>query len=281
MEKRATDRPVAVPSDHQSTIIAQPGRRAFHFPTSFVSTQLPSIVSRPPLLVLPIRGDQLDPTTAQTLPQRITIVHLVRNDPTRLRSWPATPLAGHLYIRKRRLQQRHFRRRGRVQVDAQRNSLAIDHHHPLRALAPLGLSDATPPFFAGAKLPSAKHSDQSSWSWLSDSPRKHRQAFSQRPCSSHCFRRRQHVLPEEYSLGTSFHGAPVHNTHRMSSKTTRFGIGLRPPLGDRFGSGNNGSIRFHCSSVSNLFLAMTIAPLFHGQDDHKYVRGASLCFKRL
>jgi len=145
---------------------------------------------------------------------------------------------------------------------------------------PAWSSRRSAPSFAGAKLPSARHSDQSSWPLASNSARKARQAFSQTPWSSHRFRRRQHVLPEEYRLGSSFQGAPVQSTHRMPSRTMRFSIGLRPPLGDRLGLGNSGSIRFHCSSVSNAFLGMTIAPSMHGQDNHNCTPGASLYFTR-
>jgi hypothetical protein len=45
--------------------------------------------------------------------------------------------------------------------------------------------------------------------------------------------------------------APVHSTHRLPSKQGRFDMGFGPPLGDAFGSGNNGSIRLHCSSMSS------------------------------
>jgi len=44
----------------------------------------------------------------------------------------------------------------------QRNTFAVDHHHPLRALAPLGFSDFRALFFADAKLPSRNDSLQSS-----------------------------------------------------------------------------------------------------------------------
>jgi hypothetical protein len=45
-----------------------------------------------------------------------------------------------------------------VKVVSQRKTPAVDHHHPLRALAPLGLADRGAPFLAGAKLPSINDS---------------------------------------------------------------------------------------------------------------------------
>src|SRR5207249_12024566 len=61
---------------------------------------------------------------------------------------------------------------------------AVDHHHPLRALASLGFSDSSAPFLAGAKLPSRKDSLHCScFRWLS-SARNARQILSHTPCSS-------------------------------------------------------------------------------------------------
>jgi hypothetical protein len=47
-----------------------------------------------------------------------------------------------------------------VKVVSQRKTRAVNHHHPLRSLAPLGLAHGGAPFFAGAKLPSRKDSLQ-------------------------------------------------------------------------------------------------------------------------
>jgi hypothetical protein len=148
-------------------------------------------------------------------------------------------------------QQGHLGRGRRVQEVSQRNTLAVDHHHPLRAFPPLGLADLRAPFFAGAKLPSAKASAQLSWPWASSWARKARQALSQTSCSSQSRRRRQQVLGEGYCGGKSFHRAPVRNIHKIPSKQGRLGMGLGPPRGDGLGSGNKGAIFSHCSSVSS------------------------------
>jgi hypothetical protein len=113
-------------------------------------------------------------------------------------------------------------------VVSQRNTLAVDHHHPLCALAPAGLADTEPPFLAGAKLPSIKASDQSNCPRWSNSARNARHALSHTPCSSQSFSRRQHVEGLGYSLGKSAHGAPVRKTQRIPSKTLRLSIQGRP-----------------------------------------------------
>jgi hypothetical protein len=129
--------------------------------------------------------------------------------------------------------------------------LAVDHHHPLRALAAFGRPDAEPPFLAGAKLPSAKHSDQSNWPFSSNWPRKARQTSNQTPCSSQSRSRLQQVLGEGYFLGKSCQQAPVRSIQRIPSRTGRFSTGFRPPLRDRLNLGSSGSILAHCSSVNS------------------------------
>jgi hypothetical protein len=150
-------------------------------------------------------------------------------------------------------------------VVSQRKTFAVDHHHPLRALAPLGFADTCAPFFAGAKLPSAKASLQSNWPRSSSSARKARQARSHTPCSSQRRSRRQHVDGLGYHRGRSFHGAPVRKIQRIPSKTLRLSIHGRPPRLDRFGLGNNDSICCHCRSVSlQRSLAIEIPPSMAG-----------------
>jgi hypothetical protein len=76
-------------------------------------------------------------------------------------------------------------------VFSQRNTLAVDHHHPLRTLAAFGFSDARAPFFAEAKEPSAKVSSQSSLPAASSSPRNARQIVSHKSSSSQSRSRRK------------------------------------------------------------------------------------------
>src|SRR5258705_8762848 len=66
--------------------------------------------------------------------------------------------AAHADRRERRFREPRFVRGCRTKVLSQRKTLAVDHHHPLRALAPLGFSNSSAPFLAGAKLPSRKDS---------------------------------------------------------------------------------------------------------------------------
>ena len=51
-------------------------------------------------------------------------------------------------------------RRAARNVYGEWKTRAVCHHHELRTLAPLGLSDAAAPFFATTKVPSMKHSSE-------------------------------------------------------------------------------------------------------------------------
>jgi hypothetical protein len=110
----------------------------------------------------------------------------------------------------------------------------------------------------------------------SRSARKARQAFSQIPCSSHWIRRRRQVLYEGNRSGKSCPRAPVRSIHNSPSKQARLGLGLRPPLGERFGWGKRGSTFAHCRSVTNaLGWAMKNHP-FHSPLNPKLVPGSHL-----
>jgi len=274
MKERTVNHNMAVPADHQAAVVAKPGEGAFHLPTPPVSPQFAAVLRFAFSPFPAMRADQLNPAPLQPFPQRVAVVPLVGDEPLRIFPRPPATLPRHRDLIERLFQERHFRRTGRVQVVSQRNTLAVDHHHPLRALAAFGRADAGAPFFAGANEPSAKVSDQSRWPFWSNSPRKARQIVSQTSCSSQSRNRRQQVLGDGNSVGRSFHRAPLRSTQRMPSSTRRLSTGLRPPRGDRFGFGSNGSIFCHCASVSNRYRA--IDPPFDGRVNHKPIQGASL-----
>jgi hypothetical protein len=133
---------------------------------------------------------------------------------------------------------------------SQRNTFAVDHHHPLRTFAPFGVSNPKAPFFAGAKDPSIKASSQSKRDFWSRSAKNLRHTSSQTPSSSHSRSRRQHVEGLGYLLGRSFHGAPVFSIQRIPSKTCRLSACGRPTR-PGLGLGSSGSIFCHWSSFKN------------------------------
>jgi hypothetical protein len=101
-------------------------------------------------VVAAIGTNQFDSSVLQMLSQRVTVIALVGDQTPWFLARPASSFSGHSNGVQRFFEQRDFRRGRRVQVVSQRNTLAVDHHHPLRSLATFGLSDAWAPFFAGA-----------------------------------------------------------------------------------------------------------------------------------
>jgi hypothetical protein len=155
-----------------------------------------------------------------------------------------------------------FRGRCRGKGASDRNTLAVDHHHPLCSFAPFGRANKGPPFFAGAKLPSMKASCQSSAPFSSSMDRNFRQTSSQTPCSSQSLNRRQQVDGLGYQSGRSCHRAPVLSTQRIPSRTMRLSAGGRPPFGFCFGAGSSGSSSFHLPSfMKRVYLAIGHLPI--------------------
>jgi hypothetical protein len=242
----------AVIAHHQSAEVAEPSEGALHNPPSLIASQRSAVLRRRLATILPMRDDQLDAAGRQLLTQGVAIVTTVGDQAAGL--LPGTtaempvPYADRL---ERRRDELDLRGGSRVKVVSQRKTLAVDHHHPLRPLAPLGFADSAAPFLAGAKLPSIKDSLHfNCWRSFS-SPRKARQIASQTPCSSQSRRRRQQVEGDGNSSGKSCQRAPLRNIQRMPSNTLRSSAGGRPPFGRGGRWGSKGRIFSHWASVSN------------------------------
>lgn len=194
--------------------MAPPCEGAFDLPSFFVAAQGASILRRGFLAIFSMRTNQLNPPSRPSSPQRVRIGGLVVDQAGRIFPRPAPSGARHRNLLQGRLDQSDFRRGRRVQVVSQRKTLAVCHHHPLRTFAPAGQADTTAPFWAGAKLPSANVSAQSSWPCPSSWPNNVRHAFSQMSWTSQRRSRRQHVLGEGYRSGRSFQRTPLRNTYK-------------------------------------------------------------------
>ncbi len=237
-------------SNNHSPEISDPGDRAFDFPASTVSSELPSILQRidPSTLVW---TDQVNTTSLQPSPQRIGVGGFIVDQSLRVFAWTTSTASWYGNAIQSRFDQCHFVRRGRGKLHSQRNTLAVCHHHKLRTLSATGWSNVGTPFFAEANVPSANTSCHWSWPFASSSFRNTLQMRSHTPCSSQSRKRRQQVLGDGYRLGKSFQRAPLRNTQRMPSKHSRFDIHLGPPFDDVLVSGSNGPIRAHIASVNS------------------------------
>jgi len=261
MEERIINSNIVIPADNKTSEISQPRKRSLNLIPSFITPHLTSIVIFLPLVIAPVRTNQIDTPASQTLTKRVTIIALISNQTFGIFTRSASAFARHSNIVQRFFEQRNFARGRRVQVVSQRNTLAVDHHHPLRSLAAFGLSDALAPFFAGAKLPSANVSLQSNCPRWSSSERKARHALSHTSFSSQSLSLRQHVEGLGYCFGKSAHGAPVRSIQRIPSNTFRLSVQGLPPRFDFWGFGSSGSIFSHCASVNfHRFLAIEKTP---------------------
>jgi len=252
MKERTVDCERTVVAHDQTPEVSQPSVGALHDPSPSVAPQGSTVLGRRPNAILFVRADQFDPATLQTLSQRIAVVCFVGDHPQRFLPRTARVMTPCYPDRgERRFREPDFCRGCRVKVVSQRKTAAVDHHHPLRPLAPLGFSDSAAPFFAGAKLPSRNDSLHFNC-WRSfNSLRNARQMFNQTPRSSQSRSRRQHVEGCGYFSGRSCQRAPLRRIHKIPSSTQRFSIHGRPPLRCLGGLGSNGAILFHCASVSN------------------------------
>src|SRR5512141_52268 len=239
---------VVVVTDQEAAEVAQPSKGTFDLPPLAIAPKRPPIVERRFAAILAMRTDQQHSTLTQPPAQWIAVVSPIGNDPQRATLRPPRACARHRDLRQCALGQSHFSRAGRNQSASQRNTLAVDHHHPLRAFAALGFADALAPFLAGAKLPSRNDSLQSSRPCWSNSDKNWRHTWSHTPRASHWRSRRQQVLALGYSGGKSRHRAPVLSTQRMPSSTRRLSAHGRPRLRSL---GRRGSNLAHCWSDRN------------------------------
>jgi len=247
MKERQVHQSQALVAHHQAAERAEPRDRALDDPSTAVAAQLPSILGSRPSSVRPVRADQLNTAAREGPTQRVRIVGPICDQSLRITARPSNSRDGH---RAQRGQgELHLRRRGRGDGNSQRKTLAVDHHHALRTLAPLGCPDFRAPFFAGVKVPSINTFSQCNRPRASSSPRNARQIRSQTPRSSQRRSRRQQVEGLGYPGGRSRQRAPVFKTHRIPSITARLSIQGRPPLRLRRRRGNSGSILDRCWSV--------------------------------
>jgi hypothetical protein len=252
VKKTTINRQRVIVAHSQSPVVAEPGEGALHDPTSLVAPQRPAILRRRFAPTFAVRNDRFDPAATQLFTQPIAIVATIHDDALGFLSRPTRAMPPSYADRgERGLRELDFRRGCRVKVVSQRNTRAVDHHHPLRPLAPLGFSDGIAPFFAGAKLPSRNDSLQFSCCRSFNSLRNARQISSQTSCSSQSRKRLQQVAGEGNSSGKSHQRAPLRKIHKMPSSTLRSFFGGRPPFGRLGRFGSKGRIFSHWASVNS------------------------------
>ena len=238
-------------SNNQASKITEPCKCSFNLPAFPITSKFSTVLSFRFFSIASMRSNQIYFQMLKSLSKRIAIIALIGNKSFRAFLGSAATSAWNLDGFKRFFRKFYFRWRCRGKGASQRNTLAVDHHHPLRAFTFFGFSNASAPFFAGAKLPSIKASSQSSNPSSSSIDKNLRHISSQTPWSSHKRNRRQHVDGLGYRFGRSCQRAPVRKIHSMPSKTSRLSIEGRPPFGFIFGSGSSSFNSFHWSLFMN------------------------------
>lgn len=131
--------------------------------------------------------------------------------------------------------------------------MAVCNAHDLGAFAAFGLPDAAPPFLAGTKVPSTKHSLRSSPPASLRCAASARRIFSITPERTQFWKRRCADWYGPYRGGISFHGAPVRKIQRIPLNTLRCSLQGRPRLSSRTGSGGRMEATIsHCSSIKSI-----------------------------
>jgi len=177
MHNSLIHRHISIPSNHDASIVLQPGNRPFDDPSLTVPAKGSSVLPFRLATIDFMRAHQLQATFFQTITQRIRIVRTIRHK-----------MAARLFRQRRFIQRcldQFYLVRGRAcHVHSERKTLAARHHHKLCTFSTFGFSHAEAPFFAGQNVPSAKMFIQWSWPCSSNSWIRAIQACSPISCSS-------------------------------------------------------------------------------------------------
>ena len=237
---------VGFPTHYQTAVVSKPRHRSFNFPSMPVAAKRSAILNFF-ARTISWRYDQINAAAFKICSQTLRVVSFIADQTLGLTR----------QFLDRCLDRDLFMGPCSVKGHCQRNSFAVRHHHKLRTLATPGIIDFRAPFLATIKWPSIKHWLHWMRRRLSNSLIKLSQIFSQTPRSSQSLKRLQQVLGLGYSLGKSFHRAPLRNIQKIPSSTSRFFFQGRPLL---FNFGSRGSIFFHCFSLKYIARLIRVFP---------------------
>lgn len=173
---------VILVSHHQSAEVVQPGEEPFNLPASTIASQRPAVLSRAATTVTAMRRDQLNALVGELGVELVTVVGEISDQSF-----------GDVFreaLFESAFDKGDFMRVSRRRVRGDRKTSAVCHCHELRTLAPLGLADASAPFFAATKVASMKHSDKSSLPRLRRSSASASKICLSTPADTHSWNRR-------------------------------------------------------------------------------------------
>src|SRR5580658_4324750 len=238
-------------ANHQASKVKEPRKEALHFPASLVAAQGSSVLGAR-VSIGSVGRDHFRPELLHhLLIQSVAVVGFVPDQ--------SFGHIGHHPFFQGGLHQLHFSRRSAFCPQGERKTMAVVNAHDLGSLAALGLSHQEPPFLAGTKVPSTKHSLRSNPPASCRCLASVNRSFSMTPERTQCWKRRWAVWYGPYRGGRSFHGAPVRRIHKTPSSTLRRSLHGRPrPSSRTRSSGRMGSTIFHCWSVKSIHNYYTV-----------------------
>lgn len=226
---------VVLDSGDDASVGVEPSDRPLDLLARPVATELSAVLGRLADAALAVRADQINATLGELLAERVAVAGLVVEQPQR-------DVAGESGVHER-LGEVHLGAIGRLDLDRQREALAVNENNDLGPIAARREADAGPPprFWgdtgAAANVPSAEPSSQSILPRRSSSAASLASACSSNPSALERPKRRQQVAYEGNDLGKSFQRSPVRRTQtipveartRLDRRSTPFG----PRLGRR------------------------------------------------
>src|SRR5580700_4984606 len=232
-------------SHHQPAKVEQPGKKPVDFPTAHVPSQRSPVLRGEPTILFVGRDQFRAVLPHELFIQPVAVVSFVSDQPLRHLGHDARfQCGGHQF---------HFRRRSACCPQGERKTMAVCNAHDLGALAPLGFPDLSPPFLAGTKVPSTKHSFKSKPPASLRCCASVTSRCSITPDFTQFWKRRCAVWYGPYRGGKSFQGAPVRRIHKTPLSTVRRSLHGRPRPSSRTGSsGKMVSTICHWSSVKSI-----------------------------
>jgi hypothetical protein len=146
---------VAFPADDDATIVVQPRKQAFDFPSTAIAPQCAAILRQSSAAHGPVWRDHLDAVVIhQPLIQAVTVLGAVANQPF--------GEVGKESFFESGFDEFGFMRRSAGHVHGERKTMAVADRHDFAALAASSRADGGAPFFAELKLASTNPSLRSS-----------------------------------------------------------------------------------------------------------------------
>jgi hypothetical protein len=233
-----------VKAHRNPTEVLEPCKQPLYLPPALVTPERSAVLRRGFLSVGFVRRNHLNTLLGQFFIQRVGVISLVANQS--LRPFQDKNLSESC------LDKGDFMRRSGRRVDGERKTIAVCQRHELRTFAPLGLSHSESPFLAITNVPSIKHSERSISPRVRKSSAKASSTLRSVPSRDHCWKRRWQVWYGGNLSGKPCQRAPLLSIQRTPFITSRVSFQGRPrPSSRRGGSGINGPIIAHCSSVNS------------------------------